>query len=171
MKAPALVILVILVIAAVTITWDIQPTGPVVTIGEIGDFSPGSVSSMEFLVQLETEVPRLSDSARDGEVTVPIFVVRTLEGDFLALYAIDPHLGCRVTAASESDRDQWGVGGTEVAFINPCHGEMYDLHGNYLNGPAPRGLDRFEVSLQGTEVVVNFESLTFGADREIPAPD
>ncbi|MBF0473921.1 MAG: Rieske 2Fe-2S domain-containing protein [Nitrospirae bacterium] len=32
----------------------------------------------------------------------------------------------------------------------PCHGSVYDVLGNVLGGPAPKGLNWFEVSLSPT---------------------
>jgi cytochrome b6-f complex iron-sulfur subunit len=32
-------------------------------------------------------------------------------------------------------------------FACPCHGSQYQLDGRYITGPAPRGLDRFPVTI------------------------
>ena len=51
------------------------------------------------------------------------------------LYALSqkcPHLGCRVPFCDSSGR-----------FECPCHGSKYDLGGEWIEGPAPRGMDRF----------------------------
>ena len=40
-------------------------------------------------------------------------------------------------------------------FECPCHGSIYDLAGEYITGPAPRGMDRYEVTLDGDNVVVD----------------
>jgi len=53
-----------------------------------------------------------------------------------AFYKVCPHLGCLY-----SWNDQ------EFKFICPCHGSQYALEGQYLSGPAPRGLDSFEVRI------------------------
>jgi len=64
-----------------------------------------------------------------------LFVANT--GSYL--YAISqkcPHLGCRVPFCESSGR-----------FECPCHGSKYDIGGEWIEGPAPRGLDRFELTL------------------------
>ena len=55
-----------------------------------------------------------------------------------------PHLGCHVPYCESSGR-----------FECPCHGSIYDLAGEYITGPAPRGMDRYEVTLDGDNVVVD----------------
>ena len=50
-------------------------------------------------------------------------------------------------------------------FECPCHGSIYDLAGEYITGPAPRGMDRYEVKLVGDNVVVNTGVLQDGPPR------
>ena len=63
-----------------------------------------------------------------------------VEGGFdsgiLALYQKCPHLGCRVPNCVSS---QW--------FECPCHGSKYNQVGEKRGGPAPRGMDRFAMSV------------------------
>jgi cytochrome b6-f complex iron-sulfur subunit len=54
----------------------------------------------------------------------------------MALYHKCVHLGCRVPWCQSS---QW--------FECPCHGSKYNKFGEWMGGPAPRGLDRFPASL------------------------
>ena len=63
---------------------------------------------------------------------------------FVALYQKCVHLGCRVPWCKTS---QW--------FECPCHGSQYNRVGEKKGGPAPRGLDRFRVSVDGGVVVVD----------------
>ena len=60
-----------------------------------------------------------------------------------ALYQKCPHLGCRVPSCATS---QW--------FECPCHGSQYNQVGEKKGGPAPRGMDRFGVSVDGAGNVV-----------------
>jgi cytochrome b6-f complex iron-sulfur subunit len=60
-----------------------------------------------------------------------------VDGEVTALYWKCPHLGCRVPWCSSSGR-----------FECPCHGSVFSRAGDYISGPAPRGMDRFP-----TEVV------------------
>ena len=50
-----------------------------------------------------------------------------------------PHLGCRVPFCDSSGR-----------FECPCHGSVYDLDGEWIKGPAPRGLDRYQLTLDSS---------------------
>ena len=81
--------------------------------------------------------------------TVPegrMHLVNVEEG-FLALYAVCTHLGCL---------PKWSV--VNHRFECPCHGSKFQLNGVYIEGPAPRGLDRFVVTIKfadGTEIVTD----------------
>ncbi|GCE06608.1 ubiquinol-cytochrome c reductase iron-sulfur subunit [Dictyobacter aurantiacus] len=72
-------------------------------------------------------------------------VVKDKDGSYwIALYQKCVHLGCTVPFRDNCD-----------SFKCPCHGSHYNVTGEYLDGPAPRSLDRFQVSIQGEDVVVN----------------
>lgn len=64
------------------------------------------------------------------------YLVHTDTG-VMALYWKCPHLGCTVPPFDE---------GTQ-SFNCGCHGSIYAYDGEYLGGPAPRGLDFMAVSL------------------------
>ncbi len=65
-----------------------------------------------------------------------------LDGGVLALYQKCPHLGCRVPECVTS---QW--------FECPCHGSQYNRVGEKRGGPAPRGMDRFAMSVSADGVL------------------
>ena len=65
------------------------------------------------------------------------------EGKFVALSNICTHLGCVPT---------WLP--AESKFKCPCHGSGYYPNGINFEGPAPRPLERFKVSLNGEGKVV-----------------
>ena len=71
-------------------------------------------------------------------------VIEGMEGGVTALYQKCPHLGCRVPWCKAS---QW--------FECPCHGSKYNRVGERTAGPAPRGMDRFNVSVSGGTVTVD----------------
>jgi cytochrome b6-f complex iron-sulfur subunit len=54
----------------------------------------------------------------------------------MALYKVCVHLGCLYNWNNQ-----------EVKFICPCHGSQYQPDGTYIQGPAPRSLDRFVVQV------------------------
>jgi cytochrome b6-f complex iron-sulfur subunit len=72
----------------------------------------------------------------------------------MALYQKCAHLGCRVPFCGQS---QW--------FECPCHGSKYNYAGEYQLGPAPNGLQRFPVVVDGAEVKVNTGAPTAGPPR------
>jgi cytochrome b6-f complex iron-sulfur subunit len=83
--------------------------------------------------------------------------VKDSDGSYwLALYQRCVHLGCTVPF-----RDNC------ASFKCPCHGSHYNVDGEYLDGPAPRSLDRFALSLSGQDVVVDTGSL----NQNVPHPD
>jgi cytochrome b6-f complex iron-sulfur subunit len=79
--------------------------------------------------------------------TTPGIVIRTAEGDLRAFSAICTHLDCTVQFKAETS-ELWCA----------CHNGMYDLGGNVVSGPPPRGLQKFTVNLRGegddAEIVV-----------------
>jgi cytochrome b6-f complex iron-sulfur subunit len=62
----------------------------------------------------------------------------------VALYQKCPHLGCRVPDCKSS---QW--------FECPCHGSQYNQVGEKKGGPAPRGMDRFAMTVSGGVLTVD----------------
>ena len=64
--------------------------------------------------------------------------------DVLALYRKCPHLGCNIPPLCE--KSHW--------FECLCHGSKYNIIGEKRAGPAPRGMDRFTVTVTaGTYVI------------------
>ena len=75
----------------------------------------------------------------EGSVTYFLngrFYVTQYQGGLRALYQKCPHLGCRVPFCESSGR-----------FECPCHGSVYNVIGEYISGPAPGGMDRFQISI------------------------
>jgi len=79
-----------------------------------------------------------------AESVYPAPVVEGMRAGLVALYQKCPHLGCRVPQCVTS---QW--------FECPCHGSQYNQAGEKKGGPAPRGMDRFGVSVSGGTVTVD----------------
>ncbi|HEX6544449.1 MAG TPA: ubiquinol-cytochrome c reductase iron-sulfur subunit [Ktedonobacterales bacterium] len=70
--------------------------------------------------------------------------VKDQDGTYwLALYQVCVHLGCKVPFRDDCN-----------SFKCPCHGSHYNIDGEYLDGPAPRSLDRFTLSFDGSGNVV-----------------
>jgi cytochrome b6-f complex iron-sulfur subunit len=69
-------------------------------------------------------------------------IVAGMQLGYVALYQKCVHLGCRVPWCQTS---QW--------FECPCHGSQYNRVGEKKGGPAPRGLDRFALSISSDGVM------------------
>ena len=78
-------------------------------------------------------------------------VLTGMESGVVALYQKCVHLGCRVPWCGSS---QW--------FECPCHGSKYNRVGEKKGGPAPRGLDRFAVSVSGGTLTIDTGTLSQG---------
>jgi len=78
----------------------------------------------------------------------PGIVVRTAEGEVRAFSAVCTHLDCTVQYKADTTQ-LWCA----------CHNGTYDLGGNVVSGPPPRGLEKFTVNLRGegddAEIVVS----------------
>ena len=68
----------------------------------------------------------------------PGIVVRTADGDVRAFSAVCTHLDCTVQFKADTSQ-LWCA----------CHNGTYDLGGNVVSGPPPRGLEKFVVNLRG----------------------
>jgi cytochrome b6-f complex iron-sulfur subunit len=83
-----------------------------------------------------TEYP--ADSLENAEAVYSPAELAGMEAGLVALFQTCPHLGCRVP---NCDSSQW--------FECPCHGSRYNQVGEKRGGPAPRGMDRFAMSVDG----------------------
>jgi cytochrome b6-f complex iron-sulfur subunit len=84
-------------------------------------------------------------------------VVKDGDGSYwIGLYQRCVHLGCTVPFRDDC-----------VSFKCPCHGSHYNVSGEFLDGPAPRSLDRFALSFNGEDVMIDTGSL----NNLVPHPD
>jgi cytochrome b6-f complex iron-sulfur subunit len=74
-----------------------------------------------------------ADAAPANFPKVKLWLSNTSDG-VMALYKVCTHLGCLYNWNSQ-----------EAKFICPCHGSQFQANGTYIQGPAPRSLDRFVV--------------------------
>jgi cytochrome b6-f complex iron-sulfur subunit len=88
--------------------------------------------------------------AKAKKVYSPALLVGMSLG-YVALYQRCVHLGCRVPWCQSS---QW--------FECPCHGSKYCRVGEQRHGPAPRGLDRFALSISGGIMTVDTSTVFVG---------
>jgi cytochrome b6-f complex iron-sulfur subunit len=79
-------------------------------------------------------------------------VLTGMEAGVVGIYQKCVHLGCKVPWCGSS---QW--------FECPCHGSQYNRVGEKKGGPAPRGLDRFAISVSPDgSVIVDSGARTAG---------
>ena len=93
---------------------------------------------------------RRADLAAAQKIYDPV-IYAGMEKGIVALYQKCVHLGCRVPWCGSA---QW--------FECPCHGSKYNRVGEKRDGPAPRGLDRFEVDLAGDTLTINTSTVILG---------
>lgn len=159
-----LMVMVLIFIGLLTRACSGRELTTLVKIGEIGDFPPGSVTQIDLPAAFNDPDPPASGSETPGVATqlqtmlispVPIFLVNDPSEGLIALYARDPHLGCRVMWWEPDQR-----------FMNPCHGEHYSRTGVWLEGPSLRGLDRFAVTVNDEGAIwVDVSEFKFGSAR------
>jgi cytochrome b6-f complex iron-sulfur subunit len=81
--------------------------------------------------------------------------VKDADGTYwLALYQVCVHLGCKYPFRDDCQ-----------SFKCPCHGSHYNIDGEYLDGPAPRSADRFELTFQSGNVTINTGKLNQHVER------
>ncbi len=82
--------------------------------------------------------------------------VKDSDGTYwVALYQKCVHLGCKVPFRDDCH-----------SFKCPCHGSHYNVDGEYLDGPAPRSLDRFVITFTSAgTLVVNTGQINNAVER------
>jgi cytochrome b6-f complex iron-sulfur subunit len=99
----------------------------------------------------------LSGSALDNAFTAENWVQDKDGTYWLALYQVCVHLGCKVPFRNDCN-----------SFKCPCHGSHYNIDGEYLDGPAPRSLDRFDMSFDSNG---NVQVDTGKLNQRVERPD
>ncbi len=123
--------------------------GSKISVGKIDDVIGQIRSARGFLYLPEarswvTEYPKEAISKAEVAYGGQGAVFSGMNAGVVALYQKCPHLGCRVPECSTS---QW--------FECPCHGSQYNRVGEKKGGPAPRGMDRFGVSVNNGVLVID----------------
>ncbi len=100
-----------------------------------------------YLQPYPTDAPTLAAAKK---IYDPV-IYAGMQNGIVALYQKCVHLGCRVPWCGSA---QW--------FECPCHGSKYNRVGEKRDGPAPRGLDRFEVDVAGDTLTINTSTVFLG---------
>jgi cytochrome b6-f complex iron-sulfur subunit len=145
--------------------------GAILTVGKKADFPvarPGSFridqagvfyhqEAKTYIVHLAKDTAfSLNGTALEDQLAAET-IVKDSDGTYwIGLYQRCVHLGCTVPFRNDC-----------VSFKCPCHGSHYHVTGEYLDGPAPRSLDRFALSFNGEDVVIDTGTL----NNLVPHPD
>jgi cytochrome b6-f complex iron-sulfur subunit len=145
--------------------------GSLLTVGKKADFPAAKPSDFKidqagvfyrqqaktYIVHLEKGTQFLLKGTNLEDQLASETILKDTDGSYwIALYQRCVHLGCTVPFRNDC-----------VSFKCPCHGSHYNSDGEYLDGPAPRSLDRFAFSLKGEDVVVDTGTL----NNHVPHPD
>ena len=129
--------------------------GQPVNIGKIDDVKSGIAEGSGFFYAPAartwvTAYP--ADALPKAAAVYPDNILAGMEHGLVALYQKCPHLGCRVPQCITS---QW--------FECPCHGSQYNQVGEKKAGPAPRGMDRFPLTVGGNgDVTIDTGTIVAG---------
>jgi cytochrome b6-f complex iron-sulfur subunit len=133
--------------------------GAALTVGKKSDFPPSlpkgfnlgtagvfhAITARTYIIHLAAGTPFLLQGSDLENLMNNQNIVKDQDGSYwIALYQRCVHLGCTVPFRNDCD-----------SFKCPCHGSHYNIDGEYLDGPAPRSLDRFTLSFSGEDVIVN----------------
>ena len=129
--------------------------GSKITLGKLEDVKASIEQNDGFLYVPEgrawiTAYPA-TPTRRPRSRRLPQPVLNGMKNGIDALYQKCPHLGCRVPQCITS---QW--------FECPCHGSQYNQVGEKKGGPAPRGMDRFGVAVDGDIVTIDTSTVFQG---------
>ncbi len=142
--------------AVVAFLWPGRVTGfgARLTVGSVSDLKTQIEDSNGFLYFAEgrmwlTEYP--AGALEKARVVYSPPELEGMEAGVIALFQKCPHLGCRVP---NCDSSQW--------FECPCHGSRYNQVGEKRGGPAPRGMDRFAMSVEEGVLTVDTGTIIQG---------
>lgn len=130
--------------------------GSKINAGNIDDIIANIRSNKGFLYVAEarawvTEYPKTALAKAQAVYGPQAPVFAGMQAGIVALYQKCPHLGCRVPECKSS---QW--------FECQCHGSQYNRVGEVKGGPAPRGMDRFAVSVNNGQLTIDTGSVFAG---------
>lgn len=145
--------------------------GADLTIGQKSDFPPAQPGKFSlgqagvfyhqeaktYLMHIASGTPTLLQGQSLADQLDSESMLKDSDGSlWVALYQRCVHLGCTVPFRNDCQ-----------SFKCPCHGSHYNVDGEYLDGPAPRSLDRFKMSFSGNSVVVSTGTIA----APVPHPD
>jgi len=145
--------------------------GSTLTVGKKSDFPAANPDAFKvnqagvfyrqeakaYMVHLDKGTSFLLQGTSLSEQLSAETILKDTDGSYwIALYQRCVHLGCTVPFRNDC-----------LSFKCPCHGSHYNSDGEYLDGPAPRSLDRFVFFFKGEDVMVDTGQL----NNRVPHPD
>lgn len=145
--------------------------GSTLTVGKKSDFPAATPDAFKinlagvfyrqeakaYMVHLDKHTSFLLNGTSLSDQLSAETILKDADGSYwIAVYQRCVHLGCTVPFRNDC-----------LSFKCPCHGSHYNSDGEYLDGPAPRSLDRFAFSFSGGEVMVDTGQL----NNRVPHPD
>lgn len=116
-------------------------------VGPLADIPEGQLVKRNVIV---------SQDAGWGKFNSQKLIWVTRKGENVTVFtAVCPHLGCTVNAKND-------------VFICACHDSKWDVAGNSMGGPTPRGLDSLEHKVEGDVLKVRYQDFKQGiAQKEV----
>ncbi len=133
-------------------------SGGVVLLFALPRFRAGEFGGIFRLGPAGVVLPQVGEGPREYP-DARFWLVHTGKG-ILALYKVCTHLGCLYKWVPSNFR-----------FECPCHGSKFQLDGTYLEGPAPRDLDRFVIYLKDASGRVVAQMDPRGDPLPVPDPN
>ena len=110
-----------------------------------------------YIIHLDAKFPFLLNGTLLTDQLNSESVVKDKDGSYwIGLYQKCVHLGCTVPFRDDCS-----------SFKCPCHGSHYNVTGEWLDGPAPISLNRFQMTFSGQDVIVD----TGVINTKVPHPD
>ncbi len=128
--------------------------GGTIAAGKLSDITSFMATNLQpfYVPEARTYIqPYPANALPNAKKIYDDYIYAGMEQGIVALYQKCVHLGCRVPWCQSA---QW--------FECPCHGSKYNRVGEKRDGPAPRGLDRFQALISGGAVSINTGLLSVG---------
>lgn len=110
-------------------------------------YAPSAVE-VDRLVVLRSELSSVGTALIETpDDQLPIFLRRVSDSEFVVLSTKCTHRGCQVESAGSQ-------------FTCPCHGSVFSLNGERLQGPAERPLSRYTVTTDEQRIYINRKAVT-----------
>jgi menaquinol-cytochrome c reductase iron-sulfur subunit len=109
-------------------------------VGELSEFSSLTEPVMR-TIQIEQV-----DGWRKAISERAVYVTKDTRGQLQVFTSVCPHLGCTVPWNKEKNQ-----------FVCPCHGGTFAMDGTRISGPSLRGMDTLETSIEGGQLMVQFQ--------------